>query len=266
MSIQIQTDGNEDDDGEYSFHFVQSAFPPLEDTEIKGCLEKWGILNSVRVHKFRYDQNWDDKTDKDYKFLDCFLNSEVFQSNAEVSVNKKWQKMGPVAKAQIAREKCTLTSMSAFDCLLDGEIASSAGRIVPCWGDEVKGVQVQTELHKALLDEDSEHFETIDEDFRREFLFTIFQHFVIGGSLCQYEDNVNVYVDTAKAFYKDLLSVRRNKNTGGIEVASRVFKVSAVSGNCKLFEPSSPFNMAYLVVDTFKRTIIWYYFARGASW
>jgi hypothetical protein len=55
------------------------------------------------------------------------------------------------------------------------------------------------------LVESCENYEIFDADFREELLFKLVQHFAIGGSMSQYEDNANIYIEMARAVYKDLL-------------------------------------------------------------
>ena len=49
----------------------------------------------------------------------------------------------------------------------------------------MKGIQVEDELRKCLLDEESENFHIFDESERDEFIFNLFRTIVIGGPLCQ---------------------------------------------------------------------------------
>ena len=53
--------------------------------------------------------------------------------------------------------------------------------------------------------DDSDYYCLYSDSERDEFLFCLFRHLVIGGQVCQYEDNVEAYLDTTKAIYKDLL-------------------------------------------------------------
>lgn len=53
--------------------------------------------------------------------------------------------------------------------------------------------------------EDSDHYDLFTQLDREEFLFCLFKHFCIGGTLCQFEDVVDPYLETTKAFYKDLV-------------------------------------------------------------
>lgn len=53
--------------------------------------------------------------------------------------------------------------------------------------------------------EDSEKYEVFSLLEREEFLFCLFKHLCLGGSLCQYEDMIKPYLETAKLLYKDLV-------------------------------------------------------------
>ncbi|CAG5131422.1 unnamed protein product, partial [Candidula unifasciata] len=56
-----------------------------------------------------------------------------------------------------------------------------------------------------LLNEDSDVYCEFSEGERSEFVFLLFSHLCLGGQLCQYEDNVQPYLDVTKAIYKDLI-------------------------------------------------------------
>lgn len=77
-----------------------------------------------------------------------------------------------------------------------------------------------------LLDEDSENYDLFSVAEKDEFLYRLFSHFCLGGSVCQYEDTVEPYVSITKGVYKDLLSVNKDPQ-GGLYIASHVFKIKA---------------------------------------
>lgn len=62
-----------------------------------------------------------------------------------------------------------------------------------------------------LLLEDSENYEIFSEEDRTQFLFRLFTHICVGGSLCQYEDTINAYYDVVKSLYKDLVRYYHNE-------------------------------------------------------
>lgn len=56
-----------------------------------------------------------------------------------------------------------------------------------------------------LLEEDSDNYHLVSPCDRQEFLFRLFKHIALGGELCQFEDLINPYIETAKMIYKELL-------------------------------------------------------------
>ena len=60
-------------------------------------------------------------------------------------------------------------------------------------------------LLQMLLIEDSDNYDMFTEEERNEFLFQLFRHLCLGGTICQYEDTIQPYLDATKAIYKDLI-------------------------------------------------------------
>ncbi len=58
---------------------------------------------------------------------------------------------------------------------------------------------------QLLFEEDSDNYHIISPSDRQEFLFRLFKHMVLGGELCQYEDVIDPYIETAKMMYKELV-------------------------------------------------------------
>ena len=54
--------------------------------------------------------------------------------------------------------------------------------------------KVDDELRCALTDQSSAHYWLYDEDEQSEFLFRLFKLIVLGGPVCQYENDINVYL------------------------------------------------------------------------
>ena len=53
--------------------------------------------------------------------------------------------------------------------------------------------------------EESDNYDIFNESDRKEFLFQLFKHLCLGGEVCQFEDNVQAYLDFTKLLYKDLV-------------------------------------------------------------
>ena len=60
-------------------------------------------------------------------------------------------------------------------------------------------------LRDMLIKEESENAELFTDAERSEFLFRVFQHLALGGSMCQFEDSMDSYVEVTKRLYKALL-------------------------------------------------------------
>ncbi len=60
------------------------------------------------------------------------------------------------------------------------------------------------------------------------FIFSLFKHFCLGGQVCQYEDEIQPYLDVTKSVYKELISVQKDAETQVIQVVSPVFKIEAL--------------------------------------
>ncbi len=73
--------------------------------------------------------------------------------------------------------------------------------------------------------------------------------------MCQPEENAKVYLDTAKQLYKELVTVRKSKNTGNLVVASIPIAVKNVTGISLFPDQDSPHNFCYLVVDPQRRSV-----------
>lgn len=56
-----------------------------------------------------------------------------------------------------------------------------------------------------LVDKECEEYSLYSNDERNEFIFKIFQMLVLGGEYCQYEDDLQPYLDCTKRIYKDLV-------------------------------------------------------------
>lgn len=108
-----------------------------------------------------------------------------------------------------------------------------------------------------LLLEDSDNYECYSEDERSEFIFRLFSHICIGGPICQYEDEIQPYLDVVKSLYKDCIryggthstifhrhcliqnqqyySVQKNSAENKLEILSKVYKISAQVNNTNIY-------------------------------
>ncbi|NXY82599.1 CF300 protein, partial [Alcedo cyanopectus] len=235
----------------------QKAFPCLENREIRDRLLKWSMQGRITAQAFSFDQQFG-PYQKD-EFVMAFFNDQNVISNLKLlSDSGEWTTLGSkVTKIEAAVVPCTQISMSFFDRLYSEGIVRETGDIVKCYDYYYKDILISDELRKVLLLEDSDHYDSFSQLDRKEFLFCLFKHLCIGGTLCQFEDVVDPYLETTKALYKDLVSVQKNPETKEIHIISTVFRVSAYADNglCYPSSKSHEQTFAYLIVDPCKRHV-----------
>ena len=192
-------------------------------------MTKWDILRGTTYKNFRYDKFYH-KQDAEAFVKDLLASLEVLR---EIIAGGSGGDDLEVASFSCRAVRATVTSMAFFDKLLgESGIVRSNGLLVKCMDDYYEGFHVQDRLREILLNEDNEyeldHGEVFGEEDKGELLFKIFRHLCVGGSLCQFEDSLDPYLEVAKAVYKELLTVWRNPKSGKAEVASGAYEVGDV--------------------------------------
>ncbi|XP_066426774.1 cilia- and flagella-associated protein 300 isoform X1 [Molothrus aeneus] len=272
----------------------QKTFSCLQDRDIADRLLKWSMQGRITAQAFSFDQQFKPYQKDEFLMLQIYLKrvnfkiirgisfltsrtsyAEAFFNDQSVnsslkllSASGQWTTLGSkVTKIEATVVPCTQISMSFFDRLYSEGIVRETGTIVKCYDDYHDDILISDELRKVLLLEDSDHYDLFTQLDREEFLFCLFKHFCIGGTLCQYEDVVDPYLETTKAFYKDLVSVQKNPETREIHIISTVFRVSAYDANglCYPSSKSHQQTFAYLIVDPCKRHVNILYHCFGGS-
>ena len=79
--------------------------------------------------------------------------------------------------------------------------------------------------------DDPEAYDLVHQDkYQKEFIFKLLQHVSVGGSICQYEGNINDYLDVVKMLYKDLVVVAKEPESGEVKCFSQVFRIDQLLG------------------------------------
>lgn len=254
----------------FSFHLIDDAPSVTEsDDDLADKFIQWGFTGeqgSMQRHVFRYDQYYQ-KYMSDQLIKDLF-NSDEVRKVFQVPVKEKGNPnatapLGTVTKVRTQEIACGQTSLTVFDRLGAAGIVREGGSIQKCFDNYIDDLQLADELGNALVDEESEHYTLFDDDDRDEFLFRVFRHCCIGGGMCQFEDAIAPYLDATKKIYKDMLAVRKNDETGKIEIVSQVFDIRAVKCQEKtapsLFLTKSPYSFCYVVLNPVKRQVVLWY-------
>jgi hypothetical protein len=78
------------------------------------------------------------------------------------------------------------------------DIVTESGYIRKTYDNVVDGVTIADLLHDCLLNPESDHADVFSDEEKQEFLYQLFKMVVTGGSMCQFDDNWQPYLDTVK--------------------------------------------------------------------
>mmetsp|Transcript_2936 Transcript_2936/g.4950 ORF Transcript_2936/g.4950 Transcript_2936/m.4950 type:complete len:263 (+) Transcript_2936:126-914(+) len=246
------------------FHVIPNPSKwAFSDTYVNSNLRRWDLLEGSKICRFRFEKRYHKLAAEE--FLVDFFNDETVQATFKVlKAGKEWVSPGRVTGVECEVAGSNLTSLVFYDRLndCDPQIIRQQGSIMKCIDVMCKGFLVQDMLRDMLLNEDSENVYVYSEEEKKQMLYSLLFHMVLGGPMCQYEDVLEPYVETIKKLYKSLLSVQKNAATGKVEVTSVVYKVAAVQSGDKwsLFPKSSAQNFCYVFVDVARRQCtVWYH-------
>ncbi|KAM9451745.1 cilia- and flagella-associated protein 300 isoform 2-T2 [Clarias gariepinus] len=183
----------------FTFTFLPNKkFTFLEDAQISELLMKWSMLGRISVQAFNFDQFFQSYMKNDFALDPCVKNSLQILDTSGV-----WKPLGrDVTHVDVQLIPCTKVSMDVFDPIFTSGIVHPSGHIAKCFHEVHTDFD---ELRMMLLEEDSDNYHVVSQCDRKEFLFRLFKHMVLGGELCQYEDVISPYIETAKNMYKDLV-------------------------------------------------------------
>ena len=267
------------------------------DASSRSFLRKWDLDTHARVARFRYTKPFH-RMDAD-EFVRDFFDSDVVNEHFRVLDRaKRWrsvreivrdagedeedeerdanakkdeEKTKPiaVASASYAKTPCSAVSMSLFDRLRDD---TPEPRITRAGDSDALVRKIEETVDGGAVAGGGAA--SGSEAEKAEFLFRVFSHLVLGGSMCQYEETLTPYEDVAKAVYKSL--VRAKKDGDGAAVASDVYSATAIvpAGDAtkkknavSLFpRPNHVQNFCYLCVDPWRRHVTVWYHAHVPHW
>ena len=131
---------------------------------------------------------------------------------------------------------------------------SSGHYISKCPDHHIKGMWLSDLLQVAIFDEDSEEFKIFTKEDRKELLFHIMKFCVIGGEICQYEDEWDIYEPIITSLYKDLIGQSIVKNSSGsLTIISRAFLLTKINN----LNISNDLNRSFyiIVIDSISKKI-----------
>ncbi len=163
------------------------------------------------VAKFRFNQSFHLIAAED--FLKALFSSPTFHSRMPSFSS------GKVESINYKTMSSSVLNLSYFDFLEQLEMVNGhTGRLCGAPDEWVGGIQCSTKLRLALLWEDDENYAELHEDkYQNEFIFRLFAWLVVGGSMCQFDDEVTDYLAQTKNLYKDLIAVAKDQESGEIK-------------------------------------------------
>lgn len=246
-----------------SWQFTPVPAPSLDQTTVEH-IDKWGLSKCIRTSRFSFDKKFQayDST----QFLECVFADQNVQREVEVCSGRgAWmplQALGNNMKVQHEAVGTTWVNLEPLMRFKGGAVREN-DMIIKCFDEAYDGIVVSDELRKAFLaGEDSDFYEEFSDEDRGELLYRLLGHVVVGGSLCQYEDTFQPYVDAVRQIYKSLVRVVRNDNTQ-LAIVSYCYKVcltpSKKEGPLNSFYPNNrtdhPQDFCYVCVDPIKRYV-----------
>ncbi|OXA46672.1 hypothetical protein Fcan01_18724 [Folsomia candida] len=217
--------------GRYGFqHLPLEKFPCWENKEIKEKLTKWSMLDGIRLKAYSFTRPF-----KDYlheEFIKKFFACPVVTSTFETANNFKFAPIGtPAELVKFSKVSCTHTTMELFDKLTQNEaIVRQCGGIVQCAPEyTILTTLIPPLARSSELEIEPDLENVFSSEDTKEFLFQLFAHLVLGGSLCQYEDYITQYLEVTKVLYKNLVSVMLTPEEEGLSVVSSIFKIHSIS-------------------------------------
>lgn len=199
----------------------------------------------MKVYKFRYNMQFNEMKSKNF-FID-FLNSpQLNKVVTEIMITSKI-----VSNCQLTKLKTQLIDLSFLDVLEKRGIITNDGTLRQTYDSYVEDIHISDLLKECMYLEESENWDVFTEEVQKELLFCVFKHIVGGGSLCQFEENVQPYKDATKLVYKNLVCARKRQDDE-VYIDSFAYRLGNVDGKNPLVNDHCQ-TFCYFIVSPAKR-------------
>ncbi|XP_026826508.1 cilia- and flagella-associated protein 300 isoform X2 [Ooceraea biroi] len=201
----------------------EKTYVGFDDKEMQEYLSKWGLRGNFFIQNFLFNGTFQEY--HKYHMADTFFKDDLVAKTLLSKQDNVWIRQGTICKRyDMQREEFLISD----------------------------------NLRNMLLNEEAEEYNLYSEEERNEFLFRIFQILVLGGTLCQFEDTLQPYLNVTKSIYKDLIRVQQQSNTNNLVVDTLVLEVIAKDHRGQEYFPSNSShrqNVAFLLIHTKTREI-----------
>ncbi|XP_076763236.1 cilia- and flagella-associated protein 300 [Xylocopa sonorina] len=238
--------------------FTQKTLMGINNKTVQEFLSKWGIKGNFIIQHFSFNEPFQQY--HKYHLAEAFFKDDSVAKELLTKQGNYWVKQGILASnVEIKPVPCSVLNMSFFNKLKDpkNRIVHKSGTICKTYDMELQNFLVSDNLRRMLLDEECLEYHLYLKDEREEFIFRIFQMLVLGGTLCQYEDTLNPYLEVTKAIYKDLVRVQKKEDTD-LSVSTIILEVVAKDSREQAYFPYDPShmqNLGFLLIDYVTREV-----------
>ncbi|GFS88720.1 cilia- and flagella-associated protein 300 [Nephila pilipes] len=241
----------------YEFKPLDKNYKIFTERNFEEYLIKWNMDKNFKIFSYSFQGNYKEEN-CDQLFMDLFRSEEVLQDLGCTSLINSKAKTEKQISIEIETVPCSLLSTDIFDRIYDRGIVLQDGTIRKCFEEYINDIVVADELRNMLLIEESDNYSLFKEEERAEFLFRIFQYFCLGGSLNQYEDNIEPYFLTAKTLYKDLVCVRKAGIQKKITIMSKVYKITVFDDAVPIYpsKKSHQQDFAFVILNSMLNEVI----------
>jgi hypothetical protein len=251
---------NENEAKDYEFQVISNinSFPNIFNKDTMKLLEKWGLTH-IELVKFRFNLNFNPLEIN--KFLLDLFNSPIVKKQVPgISSVVSFSGNDIVNKLSFSKLTTESVNLDILDVVYENKLVNKeTGYIKKDFEEIYEGIVLADKLKRALVDPEDENYCIFDEKTRNEFLFKVFMHICVGGSLNQYEDYAGEYFNLTKIFYKDLISVTKNTELNKLVVRSHAYKILKLNDKDIFKNPYNPQNFIYVIVDPYQKMVnIWY--------
>ncbi|KYM89672.1 Uncharacterized protein C11orf70 like protein [Atta colombica] len=218
-----------------------------------------GLTGNFIIQNFSFNEQFQQY--HKYHVADAFFKDNTVAKALLSKQGSTWVRQGIQASSvQIKQVPCSILNMSFFDKLKDPDnrIVYNSGTICKRYDLQIEDFLISDNLRGMLLDEESEEYNLYSEYEKNEFVFRIFQMLVLGGTLCQFEDVIQPYLDITRKIYKDLIRVQKQNTSNDLFVSTLVLEVVAKDSTGQdyfPFDSSNRQNIAFLLIDANSREI-----------
>ncbi|XP_074111603.1 cilia- and flagella-associated protein 300 [Cotesia typhae] len=226
----------------------------VNDKNTRELFKKWGM--NLSCQKFLFNETF--HLYHKYNLAEAFFKDSNVTEKLKIWCGNEFRESNLTAdEVEIKQIPCSIMSMTFFDKLknLDNNIIHATGNIRQKFDDFVDGILVSDNLRAMLLDEESNEYNLYTPDERNEFIFKLFQLLVIGGEYCQYENDLENYLDLTKSLYKDFVRIQKQENK--LFITTIVLEVIAKKNDVPYFPHKSEHkqNIGFFLIDPTSREI-----------